>query len=147
MAPACPAGIARKNQGAQQQAARVGGGEAAGAAKGVAKAGEEAAEVAEKTTALAPAAAAIAKQLKVAAKPVTDAVVLSKGKSSGELNMQRLTMVATLPIGSVGNKNATDDRGERYVWLEPYLVDRLDQMRGPGESYSDVILWLAKASS
>ncbi len=75
MAPACPAGIARKNQGAQQP-------EAAGAAEGVAKAGEEAAEVAEKTTALAPAAAAIAKQLKVAAKPVTDAVVLSKGNLS-----------------------------------------------------------------
>ena len=49
-------------------------------------------------------------------------------------------VVATLPIGSVGYKNATNDRGERYVWLEPYVVDRLDQMRGPGESYSDVIL-------
>ena len=58
------------------------GGEAAGAAKGVAKAGEVAAEVAEKTTALATAAAAIAKQLKEAAKPVTDAVALSKGNLS-----------------------------------------------------------------
>ena len=32
-------------------------------------------------------------------------------------------VVVTLPIGSVGNKNATHDRGERYVWLEPSVVD------------------------
>ena len=29
------------------------------------------------------------------------------------------------------------------VWLECKFVDRLSQMRGPGESYSDVILRLA----
>ena len=28
-----------------------------------------------------------------------------------------------------------DERGERYVWLEPKFVDRLGAMRGPGESY------------
>jgi hypothetical protein len=53
-------------------------------------------------------------------------------------------VVATLPIGSVGYENATNDRGERYVWLEPYVVDRLAAMRGPGESYSDVIMRLAQ---
>ena len=42
-------------------------------------------------------------------------------------------VVATLPLGSVGYENATR---ERYVWLEPYVVDRLTAMRGPGESYS-----------
>ena len=33
------------------------------------------------------------------------------------------------------------------VWLDCKFVDRLGQMRGPGESYSDVILRLAEASS
>jgi hypothetical protein len=32
------------------------------------------------------------------------------------------------------------------IWLDRKFVDRLGQMRGPGESYSDVILRLAKAS-
>jgi hypothetical protein len=29
------------------------------------------------------------------------------------------------------------------IWLDPSVVDRLRAMRGPGESYSDVILRLA----
>ena len=33
------------------------------------------------------------------------------------------------------------------IWLDRKFVDRLGQMRGPGESYSDVILKLAEASS
>jgi hypothetical protein len=33
------------------------------------------------------------------------------------------------------------------VWLDRKFVDRLAQMRGPGESYSDVILRMAEASS
>jgi hypothetical protein len=33
------------------------------------------------------------------------------------------------------------------IWLDRKVVERLRQMRGPGESYSDVILWLAKTSS
>jgi hypothetical protein len=37
--------------------------------------------------------------------------------------------------------------GERDVWLSPNVVDRLKAMRGPGESYSDVIPRLAKAGS
>ena len=32
------------------------------------------------------------------------------------------------------------------IWLDRKFVDRLGQMRGPGESYSDVIIRLAKAS-
>ena len=53
---------------------------------------------------------------------------------------------ATLPLGSVSYENASNDRGERYVWLEPRVVDRLRALRGPGESYSDVILRLASES-
>ena len=34
--------------------------------------------------------------------------------------------------------------GERLIWLEPRIVDKLSALRGPGESYSDVILRLAE---
>jgi len=54
-------------------------------------------------------------------------------------------IVATLPLGSVGYENAVNERGERLIWLEPKFVDRLGALRGPGESYSDVILRMAKA--
>jgi hypothetical protein len=49
----------------------------------------------------------------------------------------------TLPLGSVGFENATNEHGERLIWLDRAVVDRLRAMRGPGESYSDVILRLA----
>jgi hypothetical protein len=48
----------------------------------------------------------------------------------------------TLPLGSVGYENQINERGERTVWLEDAMADRLGAMRGPGESYSDVILRL-----
>ena len=53
--------------------------------------------------------------------------------------------IAATPFGSVGYENATNERGERYVWLAPTVVDRLRAIRGPGESYSDVILRLKSA--
>jgi hypothetical protein len=41
----------------------------------------------------------------------------------------------------------TVDKGDlRYIWLEARWLDRRKSYRGPGESYSDVILRLAKAS-
>jgi hypothetical protein len=54
-------------------------------------------------------------------------------------------IAATLPLGSVGYENAVNEKGERHVWLAPNVVERLRAMRGPGESYSDVILRLAAA--
>jgi len=36
-----------------------------------------------------------------------------------------------------------NERGERYVWLEDAMADRLGAIRGPGESYSDVIIRFA----
>jgi hypothetical protein len=51
-------------------------------------------------------------------------------------------ITATLPLGGVGYENATNERGERYVWLDHGVVARLRAMRGPGESYSDAILRL-----
>ena len=46
----------------------------------------------------------------------------------------------TLALGSVGYENATNEKGERLIWLDPSMVDRLRSLRGSGESYSDVIL-------
>jgi hypothetical protein len=42
-------------------------------------------------------------------------------------------------------ENATNERGERYVWLDHAVVARLRAMRGPGESYSDAILRLVES--
>jgi hypothetical protein len=51
-------------------------------------------------------------------------------------------LVATLPLGSVAVEAEPNDRGERTVWLEAAMVERLGATRGPGESYSDAILRL-----
>jgi len=50
----------------------------------------------------------------------------------------------TLPLGSVGYENKTNERGEKLIWLDRAVIDRLRSLRGPGESYSDVILRLAE---
>jgi hypothetical protein len=50
----------------------------------------------------------------------------------------------TLALGSVNFENATNEKGERLVWLDRAVVDRLRALRGPGESYSDVILRLVE---
>jgi hypothetical protein len=49
----------------------------------------------------------------------------------------------TLALGSVGFENKVNEKGERLIWLEPNVVDRLRSLRWPGESYSDVILRMA----
>ena len=56
-------------------------------------------------------------------------------------------IAATLPLGSVGYENATNEKGERLIWLDPAVVNRLKAMRGPGESYSEVILRLARETA
>ena len=52
-------------------------------------------------------------------------------------------LASTLPLGSVGYENQIDEHGQRLIWLDRAVVDRLRAMRGPGESYSDVILRIA----
>jgi hypothetical protein len=49
----------------------------------------------------------------------------------------------TLALGDMGYENAVNEKGERLIWLDPGVVDRLRALRGPGESYSDVILRVA----
>jgi hypothetical protein len=48
-----------------------------------------------------------------------------------------------MPFGSVGVEPKPDDKGERHIWLERGVLNRLRALRGPSESYSDVILRLA----
>ena len=55
-------------------------------------------------------------------------------------------IAATLP-SSVGVEDNRAPNGDRFIWLDPRCVDRLGAIRGPGESYSDVILRLAEASA
>ena len=52
-------------------------------------------------------------------------------------------IAATLPLGSVAYEPTVDEGGLRYIWLEARWLDRLRSYRGPGESWSDVILRLA----
>jgi hypothetical protein len=51
----------------------------------------------------------------------------------------------TLPLGNVSFENRTDEQGQRLIWLDRSVVDRLRSLCEPGESYSDVIRRLAKA--
>jgi hypothetical protein len=53
-------------------------------------------------------------------------------------------IVATLPFGTVAYELEPNANGERLTWLEEVWINKLDAIRMPGESYSDVILWLAK---
>jgi hypothetical protein len=53
----------------------------------------------------------------------------------------------TLPLGSVAVEAEPNERGERLIWLEAAMADRIGAMRGPGESYSDVILRIASESA
>ncbi len=54
-------------------------------------------------------------------------------------------IVATLPVGSVAYEPQLGANGEVFVWLEDRWLSKLGALRGPGESYSDVILRLAAA--
>jgi hypothetical protein len=51
----------------------------------------------------------------------------------------------TLPLGTVAYEPNVDAEGLRQIWLDPRALDRLDELRQPGESYNGVILKLAKA--
>jgi hypothetical protein len=52
-------------------------------------------------------------------------------------------IAATMLFGSVNYEATTNANGERLIWLDVSVVNRLHAPRGPGESYSDVILRLA----
>ena len=49
----------------------------------------------------------------------------------------------TLALGSTGYENAVDANGQRLIWADRAVADRLKALRGVSESYSDVILRVA----
>jgi hypothetical protein len=51
-------------------------------------------------------------------------------------------IAASLPFGSVAYEGEPNEKGERVIWLDPRALDRLNEQRQPGETYSDVILRL-----
>jgi hypothetical protein len=52
--------------------------------------------------------------------------------------------IAKTPLlGSVGFENKVNEKGKRLIWLDSAVLARLRSLRGPGESYSGVILRLA----
>jgi hypothetical protein len=53
-------------------------------------------------------------------------------------------LAASLPLGSMNFENEVSENDEIHVWRARSVVDRLKAMRGPGESYSDVILRLVE---
>ena len=54
-------------------------------------------------------------------------------------------IAATMLFGSMNYGAKTNAKGERLIWLDVRVVDKLTALRGPGDSYSDVILRLATA--
>jgi hypothetical protein len=53
----------------------------------------------------------------------------------------------TLPLGSVAVEPEADANGERQVWVDVSVANKLSAMRGPRKSLSDVILRLAAYGS
>ena len=52
-------------------------------------------------------------------------------------------IASTMSLGLMAFEQDLSPNGQRHVWLEPNVANRLRAMRGPGETYSDVILALA----
>jgi hypothetical protein len=52
-------------------------------------------------------------------------------------------IAATLPFGDVSFENEIDEHGQRLIWLERRMLDKLRSYRRAGEDYSDVILRIA----
>jgi hypothetical protein len=67
------------------------------------------------------------------------------GPSSRSITAEALAAIAaTLPDERVAERRP-DGKGAYFVTLRRDVLDTLNYLRGPGESYSDVILRLANA--
>jgi hypothetical protein len=53
-------------------------------------------------------------------------------------------IASTLALGSVGYETERTEKGEVHIWLEERWINKLRHLRGEVESYSDVIVRLAK---
>jgi hypothetical protein len=52
-------------------------------------------------------------------------------------------IASTMPLGSVAYEARLTEGGEIDVWLDQRALDRLEELRGATESYSDVIVRIA----
>ena len=68
--------------------------------------------------------------------PVGDAIAITAASFDA--------VCATLPLRSVGFEAQADAEGRRFIWLDRDTVNKLENLRGPSDSYSDVILRLVK---
>jgi hypothetical protein len=59
---------------------------------------------------------------------------------------EAIAQTLPLPLGLVSYDNASNEKGERYVWRDRKVVEHLRTLRDPGESFSDVILRLVAES-
>jgi hypothetical protein len=50
----------------------------------------------------------------------------------------------TLPLGSVAYEDEPNENGQRVIWVEARVVDKLTAPRRPSESWSEVILRLVE---
>jgi hypothetical protein len=82
-----------------------------------------------------------AKQLQAKAGGHAEIVVDSTPIAISQAAFDAIT--SNLPLGSFGFEREANAKGERQIWLNPAVIDRLRSLRGPGESFSDVILGLA----
>jgi hypothetical protein len=48
-------------------------------------------------------------------------------------------IVSTMNLGNVGFENEVNDQGERLIWLDRAMVQRLNHLRDPSETLSNVI--------
>jgi hypothetical protein len=55
-------------------------------------------------------------------------------------------IAATLALGTVGVEPERAQDGGVHIWLDPGVLAKLKALRGPGESYSDVILRVAETT-
>jgi hypothetical protein len=44
-----------------------------------------------------------------------------------------------LPLDSVAVEPQVNEKGEREIWREPHVFNKLHRLLGPSESYSEVI--------
>jgi hypothetical protein len=66
---------------------------------------------------------------------MSDEIAEDGAEDAGDKHCTR-AIAATLPL----YERESGAKGDVHIWLEPHVVNQLRRLRGPGESFSDVIL-------
>lgn len=62
-----------------------------------------------------------------------------------QISIAAFAAIANKSPATVGFENKSAANGDWFIWLDHSTVAKLKALRGPGESYSDVILRVAAA--